>query len=265
MRLVNKAKSGIHIKKKNRGKFTDYCGGTVTSECIARGKRSPNPAIRKRATFAANARKWKHLNGGVLKYNIGGLVQPQNSLNFNVFEPAYTSNQFNKMNTQQTETPTNKFFSAPQSSPTKSVTGKYNLDAAIRHLESHARAYSGRGCAAAVRAALEAGGLDMSDRPKFAADYNRYLNKKGFRSVNKGRGTVLPNGYTPQRGDIIVFDRVGEHQDGHIAMYSGKRWISDFLQNNWYVYENPDTYQIWRYGDQEEEPQRKLPDNFMIF
>ena len=55
-------KSGgkIHIKKKNRGKFTEYCGGKVTSECIARGKRSPNPTIRKRATFAANARKWKH-------------------------------------------------------------------------------------------------------------------------------------------------------------------------------------------------------------
>ena len=52
--------SGIHIKKENRGKFTNYCGGKVTSECIAKGKRSSNPAIRKRATFAANARKWKH-------------------------------------------------------------------------------------------------------------------------------------------------------------------------------------------------------------
>ena len=58
------AKSGIHIKKANRGKFTDYCGGKVTSKCIARGKASSNPAIRKRATFAANARKWKHQNGG---------------------------------------------------------------------------------------------------------------------------------------------------------------------------------------------------------
>jgi hypothetical protein len=26
--------SGIHIKKKNRGKFTSYCGGKVTDECI---------------------------------------------------------------------------------------------------------------------------------------------------------------------------------------------------------------------------------------
>lgn len=28
---------GIHIKPENRGKFTEYCGGKVTSECIARG------------------------------------------------------------------------------------------------------------------------------------------------------------------------------------------------------------------------------------
>ena len=57
--LLSLRKGGkIHIKKENRGKFTDYCGGKVTSECIAKGKRSPNPAIRKRATFAANSRTW---------------------------------------------------------------------------------------------------------------------------------------------------------------------------------------------------------------
>lgn len=56
----------IHIKPENRGKFTEYCGGKVTSECIAKGKRSSDPAIRKRATFAANARKWHHAFGGDL-------------------------------------------------------------------------------------------------------------------------------------------------------------------------------------------------------
>lgn len=50
----------IHIKKKNRGKFTEYCGGKVTEECIRRGKNSPNPTIRKRATFADNVRHFKH-------------------------------------------------------------------------------------------------------------------------------------------------------------------------------------------------------------
>lgn len=56
--------SGIHIKEENKGKFTSYCGGKVTNECIQKGKNSSNPAIRKRATFAANARKWKHEKGG---------------------------------------------------------------------------------------------------------------------------------------------------------------------------------------------------------
>lgn len=56
--------SGIHIKKKNRGKFTSYCGGKVTDECIRKAKASGNPTLVKRATFAANARKWKHKKGG---------------------------------------------------------------------------------------------------------------------------------------------------------------------------------------------------------
>ena len=60
IQFIPMGKSGIHIKKENRGSFTEYCGGKVTSECIQRGKNSPNPVIRKRATFAANVRKWKH-------------------------------------------------------------------------------------------------------------------------------------------------------------------------------------------------------------
>lgn len=57
----------IHIKKQNRGKFTEYCGGNVTEACIQKGKNSPDPKIRRRATFAANARTWKHQLGGVIK------------------------------------------------------------------------------------------------------------------------------------------------------------------------------------------------------
>lgn len=58
--------SGIHIKKKNRGKFTSYCGGKVTNACIQKAKASGNPTLVKRATFAQNARKWKHSEGGNL-------------------------------------------------------------------------------------------------------------------------------------------------------------------------------------------------------
>lgn len=56
----------IYIKKKNRGKFTEYCGGKVTQECIAKGKKSKDPKIRKRATFAQNVRSFKHSFGGLL-------------------------------------------------------------------------------------------------------------------------------------------------------------------------------------------------------
>lgn len=58
--------SKIHIKKSQRGSFTSYCGGKVTNECIQRGKNSPDPKIRKKATFAANARTWKHDEGGTI-------------------------------------------------------------------------------------------------------------------------------------------------------------------------------------------------------
>lgn len=60
--LIELYKKGhkIHIKKQNRGKFTEFCGGNVTDACIQKGKNSPDPKIRKRATFAANAKTWNH-------------------------------------------------------------------------------------------------------------------------------------------------------------------------------------------------------------
>ena len=73
--------SGIHIKKKNKGKFTSYCGGKVTNECIQKGKHSSNPAIRKRATFADNARHFKHRLGGSIVEAFKLRRQILNSLN----------------------------------------------------------------------------------------------------------------------------------------------------------------------------------------
>lgn len=63
---INWKKKGgnIHIKESQRGSFTKYCNGKVTNECIQRGKHSPSPAIRKKATFADNARHFKHKEGG---------------------------------------------------------------------------------------------------------------------------------------------------------------------------------------------------------
>ena len=64
------AKKGIHIKKQNEGKFTEYCGGKVTQDCINRAKASGDSKLVKRAVFAENAKHWKHQNGGTLTQKI---------------------------------------------------------------------------------------------------------------------------------------------------------------------------------------------------
>jgi hypothetical protein len=53
---------GIHIKAANKGKLHKDLGVAqgkkLTAAEISKAKNSSNPAERKRATFAANARKW---------------------------------------------------------------------------------------------------------------------------------------------------------------------------------------------------------------
>lgn len=66
MAYLLKKGSGIHIKKSHKGRFTEYCGGNITEECIRRGKNSADPKVRKQAVFAQNARKFKHQDGGSL-------------------------------------------------------------------------------------------------------------------------------------------------------------------------------------------------------
>ena len=56
-------KSGIRIKKANRGKLRKTAkakkGKKIPVSKLRQMKRSKNPKTRKRANFALNARKWK--------------------------------------------------------------------------------------------------------------------------------------------------------------------------------------------------------------
>ena len=58
VRALKESKSGIHIDKKNKGKFTatKKRTGKSTEELT----HSKNPLTRKRAVFALNAKKWNH-------------------------------------------------------------------------------------------------------------------------------------------------------------------------------------------------------------
>lgn len=71
-----KATNKIKLKKKNRGKFTEYCEGKVTQECIDKAKKSGNKKLIKRAVFAQNSRSWsKHQEGGIInKYQQGNSI-----------------------------------------------------------------------------------------------------------------------------------------------------------------------------------------------
>lgn len=75
VQFIPMGKSGIHIKKENRGSFTEYCGGKVTDECIRKAKNSPSSKIRKQAIFAENARGWakKHQEGGTILNHTPGI------------------------------------------------------------------------------------------------------------------------------------------------------------------------------------------------
>lgn len=53
--------------------------------------------------------------------------------------------------------------------------------------------------------------------------YKYLLPYQGFKEID------LTN-YKSRKGDIVVFPRVKHHISGHIAMYNGKQWVSDFKQ-----------------------------------
>lgn len=95
---------------------------------------------------------------------------------------------------------------------------------AVSVLETHAAAVPTGKCAVNVQRALEAGGLGGEGHPVEAREYGAYLKAKGFAAISS-------SGYKPRKGDIVVVqpgNGVGRH--GHIAMFDGARWISDYRE-----------------------------------
>ena len=106
-------------------------------------------------------------------------------------------------------------------------TTNYNINKAVKTLNANAQPKSTGYCAKYVRKAIEAGGLSTSGRPVSAADYDNFLPKLKFKIVNS-------TNYTPKKGDIVVINRFGTHKHGHIQMYNGNQWVSDFKQRNFW-------------------------------
>jgi hypothetical protein len=105
------------------------------------------------------------------------------------------------------------------------------VDAAVKHANREAEDNSIRKCAQYVRQALEAGGfyINPNDRPDLAKDYGPHLEKAGFHRLSP---RPRPD-YDAQKGDVVVIQSHTEvSRAGHIAIFNGKHWVSDFVQEH---------------------------------
>jgi hypothetical protein len=108
-------------------------------------------------------------------------------------------------------------------------------------------------CAKYVNRALRDGGIHLrqvkfrypGDGPS-ACDYGAYLEEAGFEVYYDNTEEDLAcRPYHPLAGDIAIFmpiaaeikngHTISLHKHGHIQMFDGKAWISDFQQKQFFV------------------------------
>ena len=93
---------------------------------------------------------------------------------------------------------------------------------AVAFLDSQALKESHGVCAQYVRQAIEAGGVTLR-RQGSAKDYGSSLLAVGFVKLPKVH-------YLHQAGDVVIIQPIAGHPDGHMAMFDGTLWVSDFKQ-----------------------------------
>jgi len=116
----------------------------------------------------------------------------------------------------------------------------YDSRQAVEYITSHSEKKSKGKCANYVRRALIAGGIPAYLKTS-ACNYSKILPLYGFKEIGR------PETY--RKGDIVTFPSVDNHPHGHIAMWNGEQWVSDFKQKSIIVnnaYKKAD-YKIWRH------------------
>lgn len=103
-------------------------------------------------------------------------------------------------------------------------TYSYNIDKAVSFVEENALSRSHTCCAWFVMRAMNKGGCPIGILPAFG--YSQVLPYYGFKEISKDAEF--------RKGDIVVFPAVKGHIYGHIAMYTGRQWVSDFKQKSFY-------------------------------
>ena len=80
-------------------------------------------------------------------------------------------------------------------------------------------------CAKFVRKGLQEAGYDLKTQAHAYQYNNGALTEAGFSKVDPGKDGL-------QKGDVMVIPAEGKHKSGHIQMYNGTQWVSDFKQNS---------------------------------
>jgi hypothetical protein len=126
------------------------------------------------------------------------------------------------------------------SSITLSITcSTFNINKSTVYITEHSEKKSKCCCAWYVMRALQEGGCYIGIYPAWM--YKYILPMYNFDSIS------IKN-YKAKKGDIIVIENSKEHFWGHIAMFNGNQWISDFKQKNMNPYKKNYNYKIYRYN-----------------
>ncbi len=121
----------------------------------------------------------------------------------------------------------------------------YNNEKTVDYITNHAGTKSKCCCAGYVMRGLWHGGCPVSLAVLPAYGYAKTLPQMGFEEIPK-------EGYIPRKGDISVLPKNSNHVFGHIAVYNGTQWVSDFKQNSMLcskTYRAIGEYQIFRATD----------------
>ncbi|HFZ2419951.1 TPA: hypothetical protein ACIJ2D_005193, partial [Klebsiella pneumoniae] len=113
-------------------------------------------------------------------------------------------------------------------------------------------------CARYVKKALIAGGASAKNSGiESAKNYGPWLLENNFKVVG-GATTVCTGGVFTisgqQVGDVVVIQAAPHHVHGHMAMFNGTHWVSDFVQERGFypaqIYRDQNIpYTLYRYGD----------------
>ncbi|WP_157825426.1 N-acetylglucosaminidase [Rahnella sp. AA] len=121
-------------------------------------------------------------------------------------------------------------------------------------------------CAHYVKIAIssaEGGALPLKNSGiNSAKDYGPCLIENGFHAVDGAMSAHIAGVYSitgQQAGDVVVVQSAPNHPDGHMAMFDGTQWVSDFVQPKGFypaaIYRtNSISFVLYRYGDAQDAP-----------